>query len=101
MNVKVSAVNFCYDIRKMIECNKVLRELTRKRGVYKLYMKKYMKEHKLTKEQVTQNPDLVPAPTIKTGVCKKEKMNLRMIEILMNRAQQDMVEFENSMSTEA
>lgn len=43
MNVRVATVNYCYDIRKMIECNKNLRDLTRKRGIYKLHIKKYMK----------------------------------------------------------
>lgn len=86
MDVKIASVNYCYDIRQMIECNKKLKDLTRKRGIYKLHLKKYMKEHNLTKAQVQANPELVPVPSIKSGLCKKERINLKIIDILMHKA---------------
>ena len=79
-NLKVSYINYCYDIEKMIQCDKKLKELSRKKGMYKLHLKKYMKENNITKEQVAANPRLVPPPTVRVGFCKKEVLNLQNIE---------------------
>ncbi len=33
----------------MLDCNEKFKDLARKKGIYKLYLKKYMKENNLTK----------------------------------------------------
>jgi hypothetical protein len=48
-NIKVEYVNYCYNIEKMLDCNEKFKDLARKKGIYKLYLKKYMKENNLTK----------------------------------------------------
>lgn len=67
----------------MIQCNNKLRDLNRKKGIIKLHMKKHMKSNNLTKEQVAADPSLVPPAIIRKGLCKKEELNLRLVEIAL------------------
>lgn len=48
-NLKIAYINYCYDIGKMLECNKRLKELSRKKRLLKIYTKEFMKLNGLTK----------------------------------------------------
>jgi hypothetical protein len=48
--VKVAYVNLCYDITKMVEFDKEIKELSKQKGFYKLHVKKEMKSRGINKK---------------------------------------------------
>jgi hypothetical protein len=55
--------------------------------MYKLHIKKFMKENKLTKEELSKSPNvIIPPLTIKTGLFKSQTLNLRQIESEIEKA---------------
>ncbi len=80
--MKVAYINYAYNIQDMYECNTKLMILAQQKGMYKLHIKNFMKENKLTKSQMKANPSVtVPPLRIKTGLCGEGKiLSLREIE---------------------
>jgi len=80
--VKVAYINYAYNIQDMYECNRKLMILAQQKGMYKLHIKNFMKENKLTKSQMKANPSVtVPPLRIKTSLCGEGKiLSLREIE---------------------
>ena len=40
-----------------------------------------MKKHNLRKQQIKENPNIVPPPIVKVGLCKRSQLNLSTLEI--------------------
>lgn len=90
---KVSYVNLCYDISKMVEFNQKLQELAKQKGAYKLYLKKEMKEKGLNKKMLLNSPTLIPNMVFKTGLLSKKELVLVEIEKDMRNTFKEMAEF--------
>ena len=54
--VKVVYVNMCYNIEDIVKFNSKITDLVKKKGAYKLHLKKEMKTRGLSKKQLLQNP---------------------------------------------
>jgi hypothetical protein len=90
---KVQYVNLCYDISQMVELDKKIKELSKDKGFYKLYLKKEMKLRGLKKEAVKSNPLIIPPPEVSAGLLKKRQLNLKSIEDETNLTFQSMEDF--------
>jgi hypothetical protein len=76
----------------MMEGTKTIRTLIRKMGAFKLHVKKFMKEHKINKLQLQEQS--IPPLMLRTGLCKKEKVNLRLLKIELEKEEKKMIAFE-------
>lgn len=64
----------------MVKLNSKTTELVKKKGVYKLHLKKEMKARGLTKRQVLAKPDIIEPPIERHMYVIKRQLNLREIE---------------------
>lgn len=81
---KVQYVNLCYNIDKIVELDKKIKELSKQRGFYKLYLKKQIKEKGIKKEDLKSNPQLIPPPQVSDGLFKKKTLSLKALEDELN-----------------
>lgn len=90
---KVQYVNLCYNIDKIVELDKKIKELSKHRGFYKLYLKKQIKAKGIKKEDLKANPQLIPPPEVKDGFFKKKTLNLKSIEDELNATFKSLEDF--------
>lgn len=70
--VKISYINMCYDIEQMMNFDKTVKELSKQKGFYKLYLKKELAKNHLKKRDFLSNPEKIEKPTYSLGICKKK-----------------------------
>ncbi len=98
-DVKIVYVNPTYKIEEMVNLTAKLKHEHRKRALFKVHRKKYMKTNNLTKEAVTADPTLIPEPApIKVGFRKTEALNLEEIDKNINEIEEKLAEYETQLA---
>ena len=78
--VKVVYVNYCYNIEDIVKLNSQITELVKKKGFYRLHLKKEMAIKSLKKNDIIQNPSLIDPPIYREMLIFKKKLSLKEIE---------------------
>ena len=79
----------------MIKYTTELKELMKKKGIYKQHRRKFCKEKGIPKEQIKKDPALfTDPPVVREGICKKLPLELNMIEDKILTVESLLVEFE-------
>lgn len=81
----------------MVDFNKTLQELSKKKGAYKLFVKKEMKTKHLNKKKVIADPTLIDPMVIKKGIFRRETIDLKVIEKEMRDTFKQMAEFSTNL----
>jgi hypothetical protein len=91
-------VNYCYDIKELYDANRDMMQLTRWKAMYKIHLRNYLKQSKLSKQDLRNAQ--VPPLKVSGGLCKTKFITLEEINKGLRDVEQKMINFEKNLAVD-
>ncbi len=80
-NIEVAYVNYAYNIEDMVRYTNQLKDLLKKKGIYKVKRKQFGKKNDIPHKELKENPKLFThPPTVRDGICGSLTLELDWLD---------------------